>query len=242
MALSNGSYSSGPLIFLNPRSKNKDGDKVNPHFEIARVNEDKKIAPTGETATKVTGDLLRPKFTEREYKGVINKHVGLYIKDGDETYSLDLTYRISTRSLFNAILSLTDPKGIEISIYESKKGYEALSLRQNDDLVAWKFDGRKGEIPEAITVKFKGKDQHDFTPVDDFFEENLKAWAEEVFGPEKASKSEAKEAREQTATEAAPASTPTKSTQKTVAKTTAKTPTKSTPVEANDPDSAEVPF
>lgn len=189
MALSNGNAFNGDLIFLNMRSQDKDGNKIAPHFQIAKASpgapgERSKILPTGETATKVSGNLLRPRFTTREYKGVDNKHVILYLKDGDETYSIDCTYRISTRALFNAILSLTDPDGVEISVYESKKGYEALSLWQNRQLVPWKFDGRKGEIPEAITVMFKGKEQHDYTPIDDFFEAELKEWANAIFGPE----------------------------------------------------------
>lgn len=207
MALSNGNgLSSGPLIFLNPRSKDSKGNKITPHFEAAKVGEDGKIAPTGETATKVSGDLLRPRFTVRKFNDVDNKHVVLYIKDGEETYNLDLTYRISTRSLFNALLSVTDPKGVEISIYESKKGYEAISLWQNGEMVPWKFDSRPeaGQVPEAITVKFKGKDQHDYTPVDDFYEENLKAWADEVFGPEKAQNKVVSETKEEQQDEPAP--------------------------------------
>lgn len=189
MALSNGNgLSSTPLIFLNARSQDKEGNKVAPHFEIARVGEDKKIAATGETATKVSGDLLRPRFTSRDFKGSPTKHLVLYIRDGDETYNLDLTYRISSRSLMNALLSVTDPKGVEISIYESRKGYEALSLWQGDKMVPWKFDGRKGEIPEADVIKDKkgAVVKTDFSEVDEFFETHLKAWADEVFGPEKA--------------------------------------------------------
>lgn len=203
MALSNGNgLSSTPLIFLNARSQDKEGNKVAPHFEIARIGEDKKIAATGETATKVSGDLLRPRFTSRDFKGTPTKHLVLYIKDGDETYNLDLTYRISSRSLMNALLSVTDPKGVEISIYESKKGYEALSLWQGDKMVPWKFDGRKGEIPEADVIKDKkgAVVKTDFSEVDEFFETHLKTWADEVFGPEKA-KSDAAPAKTETPAE-----------------------------------------
>jgi len=196
MALSNGNSFSGPLIFLNPRSKTDKGVKVAPHFEIAKVGEDKKIQKTGETCTNVRGDLLRPRFTTRDYEGQPIKHVVLYIQDKaanegkGETYSLDLTYRIASRQLFNAILSLTDPKGILISIYENKKGYETLSLGQGEGdrppLVAWKYDSRKGEIPEAVEgPMFKGKRQFDYDPVDNFFEAELKAWADAIFGEDK---------------------------------------------------------
>lgn len=238
MALSNGNgLSNTPLIFLNPRSQDKEGNKIAPHFEIARVGEDKKIKATGETCTRVSGDLKRPRFTTRDFKGVPNKHVILYIQDGDETYNLDLTYRISSRSLFNALLGLTDPKAIEISIYGTKKeGYEALSLWQNGKMVPWKFDGRKGEIPEAHVVMFKGKEQRDFTPTDDFFEEQLKAWADEVFGPEK-TKSDAAPAKTETPAEN-PA--PAKAAAKPTAAKTATKPAVPAATEA-DPDDS-IPF
>lgn len=187
MGLSNNSKNNnGTLVFLSPRSKNAKGEKVTPYFEIARIDSDKKIKKTDETATQVSGDLLRPVFKTTEYNGSPVKHVALMFadKDAKETYYTDLTYRIATRGVFNALLSVTDPTGLSLSIYESKSGYEAMSLWQNDKLVPWKY--KKEEIPDAIVVKFKGKDQHDFTPVDDFYEAKLKEWAETLFGPEKA--------------------------------------------------------
>lgn len=223
MALSNGNTFSGDLIFLNMRSKNAAGEKIAPHFEIAKAvagapGERSKITATGETATKVSGNLLRPRFVTREHKGIPNKHVVLYVKDGEETYNIDCTYRISTRSLFNALLCVTDPNNVEISIYESKKGYEALSLWQNGEMVPWKFDGRKGEIPESITVMFKGKEQHDYTPTDDFFEEHLKAWADEVFGPEnaKSGSQQSQSSESESAEDTTPAESPEEVEAKTV--------------------------
>lgn len=248
MALSNGNgLSSTPLIFLNARSQDKEGNKVAPHFEIARVGEDKKIAATGETATKVSGDLLRPRFTSRDFKGSPTKHLVLYIRDGDETYNLDLTYRISSRSLMNALLSVTDPKGVEISIYESKKGYEALSLWQGDKMVPWKFDGRKGEIPDADVIKDKkgAVVKTDFSEVDEFFETNLKAWADEVFGPEKAKSDATAPAKtEAPAEDPAPTKVPAKSAPaKASAKPVTKAATKPVEPTAEEvaPD-ADVPF
>lgn len=190
MALSNGpagGLNSGPLIYLSARSQDANGNKIAPHFEIARKGEDGKITKTDETCTKVSGSLQRPRFSVREHKGIPSKHVTFYIRDNDanETYHLDCTYRISTRQLFNGVISLETPDDISINIWETRKGYEALSLRQGDKLVPWKYDSRKGEIPEPEKVKFKGKDMSDYTAVDDFFEAELKEWADRVFGPER---------------------------------------------------------
>lgn len=180
MALKNGrnELSNVPLIYLSPRAKDKAGNKVAPHFEISRKNEAGKIERTDETCTDVDGDLVRVQFKEREWQGQMMKHVVFYLRDpvANEMYHLDLTYRIATRALFNAIISLESPKGLSIGIWENKRGYDCLSLRQHNELVPWKYDGRKGEIPEPVTVKFKGKEMRDFTATDEFFENELKLW------------------------------------------------------------------
>lgn len=188
MALSNGFGASGPMIYLNPRSKDVHGNKTPPHFTIARKNENGEIERTNESCTNVTGRLLRPRLYTRTWNEQEVKAVSLFIRDDAtaETYCLDMTYRISTRQLFNALISLETVDDIAISIYENKSGYEAMTLRQNDQLVPWKYDGRKGEIPEPEKVKFKGKEIRDYTETDNFFERELTEWADRVFGPGKA--------------------------------------------------------
>lgn len=189
MALTNGNKTnSGPLIFLDTRSQDKDGNEVEPHFEVSR-SVDGKITKTGEKFNRVSGTLLRPQFGTKTWKGVESKRVTFYIRDDEanETYALGQSYRIPTRSLMNGVLSLTDTKGVSISVYRSKKGYEALSLWQNDELVPWKFDTTKGEIPEAEVIKDKKGNvvKTDFSEIDQFFEDKMKEWADKTFGPEK---------------------------------------------------------
>lgn len=195
MALSNGKgYSNTPLIFLNPRnSKLVDGKdvKVDPHFEISRVGADNKIAKTNETCTEVSGDLIKLELKDREYNGKVTKHAILLIKDGADTYYLDLTYRIATRSLFNALLSLPNPKGISIGYYENKKGFEAFSVRQNDVVVKWKYE--IADLPKADVIKDKKGEvvKTDYSEVDAFFEDNLRELSESFFGPAKAAETAA---------------------------------------------------
>lgn len=183
MALSNGrGFSSGPLIFLSPRSKDKDGHEIErPYFEVSRVNpETNKIEQTEEKFSEINNVTLSSiQFKEREARGGgVNKHVVLYLRDKDsnETYSLDLTYRIATRSLINGLLSLQTPDGLSISIYRSKKGYESFYLTQNGVKVGWKFEHRE-DLPEAEVIKDrKGVViKTDYGAVDDFFEAELKA-------------------------------------------------------------------
>ena len=206
MALSNGKFpNNGPLIFLSPVSKKTiDGKsvKVDPHFKISRVGADNKIAETTETATEVSGNLLKIEFKEREFNGQVNKHVILLIKDGADTYYLDLTYRIATRSLFNALLNLESSDNISIGYYESKKGFEAFSLRQNDAIVKWKFDIADQPKAEEIKDKKGVVIKTDYSEVDAFFEDALRELAVKLFG-ESAAKPEVKAAQKKdTPTEA----------------------------------------
>lgn len=191
MALSNGkNYSNDPLVFLSPRSKTKDKDGKaveidKPYFEVGRVNpETTKIEKTEERPTEVSGDLSGIQFKTREFNGVSTAHTILFIKDPEskETYHMDLTGRISTRSLFNALLSLESPKGITISVYRSKpkngkSGYESFALQQNGTNIKWKYELKDLPQPEKITNKKGEVIQTDFSEVDALFENGLKELA-----------------------------------------------------------------
>lgn len=182
MALSKGQgQNNGPLIFLNPRSKNSEGEKVSPYFEVAKVI-DGKIQKTDETATNVQGNLIKIEFKEREFKGTVNKHVVLYLRDNsaNETYSLDLTYKLPTRSLFNSIINLKTFENLSISYYESNKGFETFYLRQNDERVNWKY--KLEEQPAPTSVTFKGKQMNDYTELDQFFGKELVEIAQKLSG------------------------------------------------------------
>lgn len=256
MALSNGKgYSNTPLVFLSARSKTKgaDGKTVEiprPYFEVSRVNpESKKIEKTSDQPTEISGNLSGIQIKIREYEGKNTSHVILFISDSEanETYHLDLTHRIPSRSLFNSLLSLESPENIAISIYRSKKGYESFGLQQNGQQVKWKYTLE--EQPEANKlVNAKGEVvQTDYSLVDEFFETELTALAAKFgFGPVK------KEGAEQASNNAAPeesttAAAPAKATPKTAApkqapaKSGAKTTGKTTPKAAPKAAAAPAP-
>lgn len=192
MALANGKFKNdGPLIFLSTQSKTVVEGKeveIEPRFLVSRVGADGKIAKTDETYTEISGDLTKIDFKEREFNGKASKHAVLYIKDGKETYHLDLTYRISTRSLFNALLALENADGIKISVYRSKKGYESFALRQGDELVKWKHE--LATLPKADELRDKKGVlvKTDYTEVDTFFENELKELSIALFGKQVAKK------------------------------------------------------
>ena len=218
MALSNskGGGNSGPLIFLSPRSKVKGADgkdtEVDPFFEVSRRGEDGKIKKSDEQPTSVEGDIIRLELTEREFNDNITKHAILFIRDNaaNETYYLDLPYRLATRALLNSLLSLSDVKGINIGIYRSKRGYETFSLRLNDQTVKWKYELKDLPQPEDILDKKGKKVKTDFSEVDQFFEDNLKEFGKAfgILADAKAPKGKAektKETVEETKKEEAPA-------------------------------------
>ena len=239
MALSNGkNYSNDPLVFLSPRSKTKDKDGKSveidkPFFEVGRVNpETTKIEKTEERPTEVSGDLSGIQFKTREFNGVSTAHTILFLKDTEskETYHMDLTGRISTRSLFNALLNLESPKGIKISIYRSKKGYESFGVEQNGVNVKWKHELKDLPQPEKIMNKKGEVIQTDYSEIDALFENGLKELAAK-FGFSAGKKD---------AAEAAPAEQPAKQASKTVAKTPAKPA--ASPAADDAGGEADIPF
>jgi hypothetical protein len=187
------------LIFFSPKAKDSDGEKVAPFFTISKVVGDK-IEKTDETATEITGSLVKIDVKDREFKGVMNKEAKLYLKDAaaNEVYVLSLSFRMDARSLFNGLLSLQNNDPITISIYQNKKGYSAYSLKQNGARVDWKFSLEDQPQPEGVT--FKGKTQYDYTKVDDFFATELNKLSNHLFnkGTESAppEKTETKVAKE----------------------------------------------
>lgn len=170
------------VVFFSPRGKDKDGNKVAPHFEVAKLVGEK-IEKTAETATEISGNLIKVKVEDREIKGVKNKYASLYLKDNErkELYILNLSFRIDSRSLFNGLVNLDDLfDNITISTYANKKGYSSFSLKQNGTRVNWKYNME--ELPQPESVMFKGKEMKDYSNVDDFLAKELNQLQERLSG------------------------------------------------------------
>lgn len=177
------------LFFFSPTSKGVDKQKVAPHFTIAKVIGEK-IEKLEETATEITGTLVRIDVKDREYNGVVNKEAKLYLKDAaaNEMYVLSTSFRMDSRSLFNGLVNLQVNDPITISIYENKKGYSAYSLKQNGVRVDWKFT--LDDLPQPTTVSFKGKNMSDYSIVDEFFAKELQELSDRLFGKREPAKTE----------------------------------------------------
>jgi hypothetical protein len=187
MALNtNSGYSSGPLIFLSPRSKDKDKKDVPPHFEVGRVGPDGKIVNDAETVTNVSGDLFRIEFKEREFNGETFEEPVFYLKDGavNESYRLPIRFGIPGRGLFNRMATLNDGvdfSNLQVDYYRNRNGYETFGLKQKGEPVKWKYEN--DQIPAALEIKHPttGKVlQRDYTAPNSFFRNILQQIADKV--------------------------------------------------------------
>jgi len=76
---------------------------------------------------RFSGNLKRivPKVKEYKKEGKVidaKDVVAIFLEDGEDTYMLELTYKISTRNLFNRFLNLNTFENLEISYWRDDKG------------------------------------------------------------------------------------------------------------------------
>jgi hypothetical protein len=183
MAYGNGSKfeRNDNIFFFSQKSKDKDGKKVAPFFEISRPNGDK-IEKLEETATEVGGTLIKVKVEEGEWQGSKTFSAKLYLKDESrkELYVVNTSFRMDSRSLYNGLINLETYDNVNISTYQTKKLFPAYSIKQNGNRVDWKY--KIEELPEPITVMLKGKKVNDYTPIDEFFVKELNELAARLSG------------------------------------------------------------
>lgn len=174
------------LIILKLKTADAEKKPVPVHFEVTKKVGDKwsAVAETKE----VSGTITKVETYEREWEGVVTPLVKVYLEDAEakESYLLDLRYNMLSRNLFNTLLSLESFDGVKIGVYERKKGdktYPAVSVRQNDQLVNWKY--KIEELPAIEKVQVGKKEITNFDNLNDFFIEELKALGERVKGGQK---------------------------------------------------------
>lgn len=167
MAIGRQPNSSSNLSILKIKVKNEAMQPVDPYFQVTKKVDGKwQVVSTSENF--VSGQLTRLANKTTEYNGEKIQQVEALLQDGDEAFLLDLKFTLLNRGLINSFLSLTDlDTPVEISLYTSKSGYPSAAVRQNGELIRWKFS--IDEQPKPEVVVFKGKEQRDYTPVDNFF-------------------------------------------------------------------------
>lgn len=198
------------LIFLRDVSSNSEKntgfrgkDKV-PYFSIFR-KEGEGWAEVGKEDT-VSGRLISV-TTEKRYNPEKNpKHQELVDKYGNsdvlkveiadgqagETYVWKTGFTINSRTAANSLLNIPLGADIQISLGKKKSGYDSVFIRKvengavSDKLVDWRFS--LDDIPKPSETMFKGKKMRDYTDVDAFYVEQIKA----VFGDSRAPMPEVK--------------------------------------------------
>lgn len=189
MALGNNtSFSGGPLIFLTPRSKDKDKKDCDPYFSVGR-SVDGKIVDDEQTVTSVSGDLIKLEFKERVFEGKTSEEVVFYLRDktaGEkgETYRLPIRFGLPGRGLFNRFITLIekgDFTNLKVSYYRNRNGYETYGLDQNGEKVSWKYENK--DLPQPLEIKHPKTGellQRDYSELNTFYKKELEQIAAKV--------------------------------------------------------------
>lgn len=121
----------------------------------------------------IGGTLVKAEPTSVEWQGKKIESMNVTLTDGDDVYFISFPYGIATRSFFNALLSLKSFEGLEIGTYMTKpktdggKSYPAIALRQNGELIKWKYELK--DLPKVKEITFKGQTMRDYSETDAFF-------------------------------------------------------------------------
>jgi len=152
----------------------------------------------------VAGDLIGVDTRVGSYEDtpIYNVSLNLRDKDRNEVYFTGFSVgSILGRKLANSVLNLKAFTNVQVGLYnqqnkETKKVYGAAALRQGDDTatVKGKFDVKTDENMQPRVFEGKGgKQEKDWTKVDLFLFEQLKAFGEAL----RANKSNSQPAKEQ---------------------------------------------
>lgn len=125
----------------------------------------------------IGGNLIKVEPQKTEWEGKTIESMLINLVDGDDFYAISFPYGIATRAFFNALLSLKTFEGLEIGTYMTKpkseggKSYPAIALRQNGELIKWKYS--LDDLPKVKEITFKGQTMRDYSETDAFFNAQL---------------------------------------------------------------------
>lgn len=149
-------------------------------FQVSKRQENGKFEVV-DTVSDLSGSIIKIEQKVTEWEGKKIESVLVTLKDttetGSELYFVSFPFGIATRSLFNAMLSLKSFDNISIGTYmtrpkkEGDKSYPAIALRQNGEIIRWKFELK--DLPAVKEITFKGEKMRDYTDTDKFFVDQL---------------------------------------------------------------------
>lgn len=157
--------------------KIKTKDLAKPEFLVSE-RQDGKFVELAERESTVSGNLIGIEPKDFNWQGKTIKSVNVTLTDNDQIYFISLPFSNLGRGLMNSFLALKKFDNVEIGLYQTKpkvaggKTYPAGSLRQNGEMVRWKFS--QDQLPIADEIVFKGEKMRDWTKQEDFLCEQLK--------------------------------------------------------------------
>lgn len=176
----------GNLIILDFKTTDADKKPVKPYFCIRQKDQETGSYVVKGGESEFCGRLKSIVTKVKEYKNsegkVIDSKevVDFYFADDElgETYLMPLSYRIATRGFFNRILALESFDNLRVLTFRDDRGYEALVLYQNGNVVKGKY--AKDQIPKPEEFTRRGKVERIYDDVDKFFKEKLEELSEKI--------------------------------------------------------------
>ena len=157
--------------------KIKTKDLPKPEFVVSERQGDKFIE-LPEREDTITGTLIGLEPKETVWQGKTIKSVSATLTDGDQIYFLTIPYSNIGRGLMNSLLNLQAFTDVQIGLYQTKpkteggKTYPAVSVRQADQIVRWKYENK--DLPPPEEIKFKGEIMRDWSKMEAFMADKLK--------------------------------------------------------------------
>lgn len=154
-----------------------------PIFEVQKKVGEKQYENQGTTDT-ISGNLVGVKAKTFTWEGQDIRSVDLSLVDNEEIYFVSIPETMLGMGIVNSVLNLTAFNDVELGLYQTKpkegqtKTYNAAALRQDGQLVKWKYGN--DELPAPDEVVFKGKTQRDYSKRWDFLVKELEEVASKI--------------------------------------------------------------
>jgi hypothetical protein len=187
MALgNNNSNDNNTLIFLKSVGAKKavdfNGKDGVPYFEVSKKIEGewKSVAKVDRFSGKIRSVKVGLRFdpNNKKHEKLIEEYgndtsIKVEVEDAaaNEVYVWKTGLTVASRGLFNRMFSLDNLENVEVSFWKNQAGFDTFSLRQNGEVVKWKYDNK--DCPPTKKVKVKGKEITDTEDLDAFFVEKI---------------------------------------------------------------------
>ena len=176
MALGKKRHENKNLTVYSVNFKTKDKETHKSVFRVSKKNEAGKFDKVDDVYD-LSGTITDIETRVTEWEGKKIESFSVNLRDGDELYMVSFPFAITTRAMLNSLFSLDSFENLEIGTYMSKpktegqKSYPQICVRQNGEIIRWKFELK--DLPPVEKINFRGQTMSDFTKVDNFFKDQI---------------------------------------------------------------------